>query len=147
GAQAQLEALISTTFLNSARARFAQRAKRSRLLESPACAQNKRVRTDRGDELQADGKSLARQAAGNGGGRLLRQVEWIRERRPIRPRLARLSWWRDHVTDVERGQWHGGRQQQVKAFEEPGTRKMQLRTLELRADIVSNGCIEPMSPR
>src|SRR5947199_10759296 len=30
------------------------------------------------------------------------------------------------------------------AFEEPGTRKMQLRTLELRADIVSNGCLEPL---
>src|SRR5262249_40051991 len=134
----------SPILLNSARARFAQRAKRSRLLESPACAQNKRVRTDRTDDLQADGKSLARQAAGNGSGWLLRQVEWIRERRPIRPRLARLTRWRDHMTHVESGQWHGRRQQQVIAFEEPGTCNMQLRALELPADIVRGGCLESL---
>src|SRR6516164_1173980 len=84
-------------------ARIFQRAKRSRRFERPACSQNKGVRPDRADDLQPDREPVARHSAGNGRRRLLRQVEWTSERRPIRPRLAPLARWRHQTARLERG--------------------------------------------
>src|SRR5260370_35335014 len=48
------------------------------------------------------------------------------------------------MTHVESRQGDGRRQQQIIALEEAGKRNMQFRALELRADIVSGGCLEPL---
>src|SRR5260370_8807227 len=48
------------------------------------------------------------------------------------------------MTHVESRQGDGRRQQQIIALEEAGKRNMQFRALELRADIVSDGCLEPL---
>jgi hypothetical protein len=63
--------------------RFHQRAERPRLLERAARAQDERVGADRADDLQADRKTRARQAAGNGG--RMAGTDWQPSQAPLRP--------------------------------------------------------------
>src|SRR5262245_31115473 len=55
--------------------------------ERPRGAQHQRIGVARADDLQADGQSLLREAAGHARGRLLREVEGISEGRPVGPAL------------------------------------------------------------
>ena len=48
------------------------------------------------------------------------------------------------MTRFEGGQRHGRSQQQVVVFKEPGSGVMQLRALELRANIVDRRCLKPL---
>ncbi len=133
--------------LNSVRARIFQRAKRFRRFERPACPQHKGVRPDRADDLQPDREPVARHSAGNGRRRLLRQVEWTSERRPIRPRLAPVARWWHQTARLERGQRHGRRQEEVVALKEAGERSVQFRALELRANMVNRRGLAPLRRR
>ena len=67
---------------NSPHPRLLQRAERPRLLERAARAQDERVRADRADDLQADRKTRARQAAGNGG--RMAGTDWQPSQAPLR---------------------------------------------------------------
>jgi hypothetical protein len=60
-----------------------QRPERPRLLERAARAQDELVRADRADDLQADRKTRARQAAGNGG--RMAGTDWQPSQAPLRP--------------------------------------------------------------
>src|SRR5262245_17847486 len=74
--------------LRSALAGGVEHGERSRRLEGTAGAQHPVIGTDRADDLQPDGQALAGKPARHGAGRLLGEVERVREGRPIAPRSA-----------------------------------------------------------